>query len=42
MEKQQGMVVSGYGGFYQIRLPDGQIVNCKPRGRLKKTLAKFM
>ena len=41
MEKQQGMVVSGYGGFYQIRLPDGQIVNCKPRGRLKKTFSKI-
>lgn len=41
MEKHQGLVVSGYGGFYQVRLPQGQIVNCKPRGRLKKEFSKI-
>ena len=36
-----GMVVSGYGGFYQVRLEDGQVVNCKPRGRMKKEFSKI-
>ena len=36
-----GMVVSGYGGFYQVRLEGGQVVNCKPRGRLKKEFSKI-
>ena len=35
-----GMVVSGYGGFYQVRCGD-QVINCKPRGRLKKTFSKI-
>lgn len=36
-----GMVTSGYGGFYQVRLEDGQIIDCKPRGRLKKEFSKI-
>lgn len=36
-----GMVVSGYGGFYQVRLADGDIIDCKPRGRLKKEFSKI-
>lgn len=41
MVTEEGMVVSGYGGFYQVRLNQGQIVDCKPRGRLKKHFSKI-
>jgi ribosome biogenesis GTPase / thiamine phosphate phosphatase len=41
MNRQQGMVVSGYGGFYQVRFSGGDTVNCKPRGRLKQQFAKI-
>jgi len=37
---RQGMVVSGYGGFYQVRC-NGEVIDCKPRGRLKKTYSKI-
>ncbi|MDO4581878.1 MAG: ribosome small subunit-dependent GTPase A [Bacillota bacterium] len=34
----QGIVVSAYGGFYQVRVNDsGQELTCKARGRLKKS-----
>ena len=36
-----GMVVSGYGGFYQVRLESGRVVDCKARGRLKKQYSKI-
>ena len=37
-----GMVVSGYGGFYQVRRDDcGAVVDCKPRGRLKQSYSKI-
>lgn len=36
------MVVSGYGGFYQVRRDDGgAVVECKPRGRLKQDYTKI-
>lgn len=35
------MVVSGYGGFWQVLTDEGQIVECKPRGRLKKQYDKI-
>ena len=35
-----GMVVSGFGGFYQVRTKEG-VIDCKPRGRLKKTFDKI-
>lgn len=41
MEKRQGTVVSGYGGFYQVRLKEGRTVDCKPRGRLKKEFSRI-
>lgn len=41
MDKRQGIVTSGFGGFYQVRLSEGRIVNCKPRGRLKQRFAKI-
>jgi len=41
MEKSKGIVVSGYGGFYQVRLTGGHTVDCKPRGRLKKEFSKI-
>lgn len=36
-----GTVCSGYGGFYQVRVRIDWIVECKPRGRLKKTHEKI-
>lgn len=41
MELRQGIVVSGYGGFYQVRVDAAQIVNCKARGRLKQQFSKI-
>ena len=38
---QNGLVMSGFGGFYQVRLEDGSLVECKPRGRLKKSFSKI-
>lgn len=31
-----GIMVSGYGGFYQVRLGDGRVIVCRARGRLKR------
>lgn len=36
-----GTVISGFGGFYQVRLSMEWVVECKPRGRLKKTHDKI-
>ena len=41
MELFQGTVTSGFGGFYQVRLSMERTVDCKPRGRLKKTHDKI-
>ncbi len=41
MENSEGRIFSGYGGFYQVRLADGAIVNCKPRGKLKKSFERI-
>ena len=31
-----GQVISGYGGFYQVRTEEGPLITCKGRGRLKQ------
>ncbi|NLF80313.1 MAG: ribosome small subunit-dependent GTPase A [Clostridia bacterium] len=41
MNKLQGIIISGFGGFYQVRLEDGRIINSKPRGRLKQRFDKI-
>lgn len=41
MELYSGTVISGFGGFYQVRLSMERVVECKPRGRLKKTHDKI-
>lgn len=40
-ELHTGTVCSGYGGFYQVRVNMDWTVECKPRGRLKKTHEKI-
>lgn len=40
-ELYTGTVCSGYGGFYQVRVRMDWTVECKPRGRLKKTHEKI-
>ncbi len=40
-ERLPGLVVSGYGGFYQVRLENAAVIDCKPRGRLKQSFAKI-
>lgn len=40
-ERYSGTVISGFGGFYQVRCSMEQVVECKPRGRLKKTHDKI-
>ncbi|MEG1998118.1 MAG: ribosome small subunit-dependent GTPase A, partial [Clostridiales bacterium] len=34
-----GMVVAGYGGFYQVQIADGAVIICRARGRLKQQYA---
>lgn len=41
MTGRQGIVVQGYGGFYQVLLADGHTVACKPRGRIKLSYNKI-
>lgn len=40
-ELRKGTVISGFGGFYQVRLDMQHVVECKPRGRLKKNYEKI-
>lgn len=33
---EEGIVLRGVGGFYRVLLDDGRMVDCRPRGRLRK------
>lgn len=37
-----GTVVAGFGGFYQVRLDDGLLVECHGRGKLKQKHSKIL
>lgn len=39
---EQGIVLRGIGGFYRVLVEDGRIIDCRPRGRLRKEVGQLI
>ena len=33
---EEGLILKGVGGFYTLRTSEGELVECKARGRFRK------
>ncbi len=42
MERKYGKVIKGLGGLYDVRLPDGSVLQCRARGVLRRDEGKVL